>query len=258
MQIVNRKEYWTIAKLKDELFSELSKVPITNKSFSVKDKKCIFLNDLKYYAQARELIYWIPITRPKESPPFVINLSDLSCKCKEEFLEYCSVNDTKEIGLLLKEVVTKFFENINRDYTHNSVPVCLKLKWRIEMNPEDVIGREFSFGGNGDNKSNRKNETESTSNQDKPIPVLEAKRIHSGKVNVIGKIVSYSNMFTVEKINDQLERKETDARFIALEDIDRLDSNDRLNVMLFDDMVMNYVAGEVVIVSGHMLDGRKK
>lgn len=90
--------------------------------------------------------------------------------------------------------------------------------------------------------------------QGRPLSVLEAKRVHDGKVLVLGTIVSVSEMYILETLvpNDQTKRELRDAKSIQLEDAESLDEIERLDVILFDDMVKNVRAGEVVIITGHM------
>jgi DNA replicative helicase MCM subunit Mcm2 (Cdc46/Mcm family) len=49
-----------------------------------------------------------------------------------------------------------------------------------------------------------------------------------------------------------------DAKSIQLEDTERPDENERLDVILYDDMIINVLAGEVVEVSGEARIGNKK
>jgi hypothetical protein len=84
----------------------------------------IYLNDYKYYAQARRLIYYIPISKPAELiPPFIIDTKDLisNPKLYAEFEEYITGATEKEISFFLKEIAVKFFEAIDYSYTHLSV-----------------------------------------------------------------------------------------------------------------------------------------
>mgnify|MGYP003576141779 CR=1 FL=1 len=122
-------QLWTQARFKYEFFLCLTKVKVPNRSSSIAEDARIFLNDYKYYSQARKLRPWIPLTRPKELvTSFVINLSDLSPRCKEEFLEFCKLNNKHEIGFFLKEIAIKFFENIDYDYAHDSILSHLKVR----------------------------------------------------------------------------------------------------------------------------------
>lgn len=116
-------EVWTSACFKYEFFLHLTSIPDSNGSNSVRnDEKEGFLTERKYYVQARKLMYWIPITKPsKLIPPFIINLSDLTPRLKSEFEDFCKLNDDLEIGIFLKEIAARFFENIDYQYAHDSV-----------------------------------------------------------------------------------------------------------------------------------------
>src|SRR5689334_8225466 len=85
--------------------------------------------------------------------------------------------------------------------------------------------------------------------QKKPFTVLEAKRIHSGDISVIGKIVTVSEMYVIETA-DEGNTRVRDAKSIQLEDIEKLDDNERLDVILYDEDIINVVAGEVVEATG--------
>jgi hypothetical protein len=122
------EEEWTTAKLKDEFFSDMTKVPNTE----------IFYSDRKYYALAKEIIYKIPVYTKKElihnipvykpaPPTFTFNVSDLGSKCKDEFIEFVTLNSKNDIEFFLKDIAVKFFENIDYFYTHNSVIRHLKV-----------------------------------------------------------------------------------------------------------------------------------
>ena len=117
-------EDWTLAYLKDEFFVHLTRIKDTNNLESVPYNRRIFLDDCKYYAQARKIIYWVPITRPPNLiPPFKIYIEDLKSNPKlySEFQEFVTISTEKEVALFLKEIAVKFFEAINYGYTHNSV-----------------------------------------------------------------------------------------------------------------------------------------
>ena len=113
--LVDEKELWTTAKFKDEFFLCLSKVPDEN----------LFYLDRKYYALAKELLYRIPVYRP--APTFIFNVSDLSPRCKDEFIKFVNLNSKKEIKYFLKDIAVKFFEAVNYDYSHISVIRHLKV-----------------------------------------------------------------------------------------------------------------------------------
>jgi hypothetical protein len=101
--------------VKDEIFLCLSKVPDTE----------FYYLDRKYYALAKDVMYKIPVYRPP--PTFIFNISDLSPKCKEEFVEFVRLNSKKNIESLLKEIAVKFLEGVNYTYTHQSVIPYLQV-----------------------------------------------------------------------------------------------------------------------------------
>ena len=49
---------------------------------------------------------------------------------KEEFLEFCNLNNKQEIAFFLKEIAPKFLENLYYSYTRN--PILSHLKVRVE------------------------------------------------------------------------------------------------------------------------------
>jgi DNA replicative helicase MCM subunit Mcm2 (Cdc46/Mcm family) len=93
------------------------------------------------------------------------------------------------------------------------------------------------------------------------LSVLEAKRLHTGQITVIGTIVSVSEMYIlpqdrlVNGINQSVDRN---AKSIQLEDIENLDDNEKLDVILFDEMIDKVIAGEVIEVTGNMCIVDKK
>lgn len=85
------------------------------------------------------------------------------------------------------------------------------------------------------------------------ISVLEAKRKHTGTWTIIGKIVTVSEMYVIEVAADPPEKPDVeykDAKSIQLEDIEKLDENERLDVILYNDDITNVVPGEVVEITG--------
>jgi MCM P-loop domain len=87
----------------------------------------------------------------------------------------------------------------------------------------------------------------------KPISVLEAKRKHTGTWTIVGKIVTVSDMYVIEVAanppeNPDIEYK--DAKSIQLEDIEKLDENERLDAIVYNDDIVNVIAGEIVEIKG--------
>ena len=93
-------------------------------------------------------MYRIPVYDP--SPAFVINISDLTPRIRKELQEFIEFNNAKEVNFLLKQIACKFFENIDFDYTHDSVLSHLKVRLDNYMDWDDAIGHDF--GGFGDKK----------------------------------------------------------------------------------------------------------
>lgn len=124
--------------------------------------------------------------------------------------------------------------------------VCIVMD--VDKEWDELFGRSNGSGnGNGD-RDNQKS-----------ISVLAAKRLHVGQISVIGTIVSVSDMYILEIMNTEktvLEYK--NAKSIQLEDTEKLDDNERLDVVLYDDMIGNVVAGETVEISGNMRIEDKK
>ena len=77
---------------------------------------------------------------------------------------------------------------------------------------------------------------------------------HQGTLRVIGKIVTVSDMYVIE-IEDPIsaEVSHKDAKSIQLEDIEKLDENERLDVTLFGDDITNVIAGEIVEIIGDVI-----
>jgi hypothetical protein len=93
----------------------------------------------------------------------------------------------------------------------------------------------------------------------KPLSVLQAKRVHNGKITVLGTIVSISEMYILQDSNAGKAPSYRNARSIQLEDTEKLDENERLDVVLYDDsMIWGVGAGEVVRITGDMrIEDRK-
>ncbi len=113
----NENESWTYEKFKNEFFLCLTRV---------NTRKGKFLTDRDYYKQAIDIMYKIPVFIP--SPPFIIRLSDLSERIRIEFNDYCALNKIDTVVIFLKEIATRFFENINFVYFHRSVMRSLKVR----------------------------------------------------------------------------------------------------------------------------------
>jgi hypothetical protein len=107
---------WTTDRLKNEFFLCLAKAP-----------------DNKYYEDAKALMYKIPLTpqyphSELEAIPLIINFADLSSRVQSEFKQYCIINNKKKVGLFLKEIAIRLFENLDYGYAHMSVMRKLRIK----------------------------------------------------------------------------------------------------------------------------------
>lgn len=76
-----------------------------------------------YYDQAKELIYRIPVYRPR--PTFKVYLNHLSDKLKQQLQGY----DKQSLVYILKQSVGRIFEGVNSGYYHNSVASLLEVEF---------------------------------------------------------------------------------------------------------------------------------
>ena len=107
------QDEWTTARLADEFFL------------------CLCYE--KYYKQAEDLIFRIPLTeqyppKEEEAVPFVIDYPDLSPKVQKEFTEYCKHYSKEQIRIFLKQIVIRLFENLDYSYAHKSVMKKLRVR----------------------------------------------------------------------------------------------------------------------------------
>ena len=110
----NEDDVWTTSKFKNEFFIELIKIG-------------------KYYEQAKEIIFRIPLTEQNpqsemEALEFVINFNDLSPRMQKEFKEFTKINDKLHVKILLKEVAMMIFQNLDYAYAHQRVMKKLRVK----------------------------------------------------------------------------------------------------------------------------------
>lgn len=115
------EDIWTTEHLKEEFFICLANVK--EKIYNEVGKP---VTVRKYYTQARYKMYLIPVAQP--SPPFVIHFSDLCQRIQEDFTEYCKENKERNLIIFLKEVASRFFENLDFAYYHGSVMKCLNVR----------------------------------------------------------------------------------------------------------------------------------
>jgi hypothetical protein len=110
---------WTIECFVDELFLSLVKIkePITNDNGKT-------LHVRKYYRQARDILKWIPISKPP--PDFIISISDLPQRILQEFEK---VTDNDMIAYIVTQAVGRIFENMDFEYYHLSIARNLRVRF---------------------------------------------------------------------------------------------------------------------------------
>jgi hypothetical protein len=115
-------ETWTTEYSVDQLFLDLVRV---KEGVSVDNGGIILVR--KYYRQARQLLYWIPVAR-LPSNEFVICVGDLSPRIIKE-IESIICTPTI-LRYVLTQAVGRIFENLDFEYYHLSV--ARNLRVRIE------------------------------------------------------------------------------------------------------------------------------
>ena len=123
------KEAWSTERLIDELFLELDNVKeIDEKSGLIKRK---------YEEQVKWLMHRIPVYRP--APPFIINLSDLPTRIKEDLADL----DDETLEYVLKESISRIFEGIDQRYFRLSVRRFLQSEIRNarKLNGKNIFVR---------------------------------------------------------------------------------------------------------------------
>lgn len=122
MQQTKQDEVWTIEHSVDELFLDLVKI---KENISNDNGKVIPVR--KYYRQARQLMFWIPVAR-QPSNAFVICVSDLSPRIKKDIESM--IPTPTILRHVLTQAVGRIFENLDLEYYHLSV--ARNLRVRIE------------------------------------------------------------------------------------------------------------------------------
>jgi hypothetical protein len=115
-------EEWTTEYSVDQLFLNLVKV---KELISSDNGKTILVH--KYYRQARQLMYWIPVVR-LPSNEFVICVSDLLPSIIKDIESIITTPTT--LRYVLTQAVGRIFENLDFEYYHLSV--ARNLRVRIE------------------------------------------------------------------------------------------------------------------------------
>jgi hypothetical protein len=120
---VNSREYWSIDFLIEETFLQLAETKqtiIINYNYGglqLQKQQAIVS---KYYRQAEELKHRIPIGNP--TPEFMIDVDDLN----DRLIAELHTIDNREY--VLKQAVSRIFENIDSRYYHLSIAQLLKVR----------------------------------------------------------------------------------------------------------------------------------
>jgi len=125
----------------------------------------------------------------------------------------------------------------------------------ICKNSREFIDQEVAKEEQQRNTAQGPRQQNKDNGEEKVMSVLEAKKLHVGEMKVIGTIVSVSQMYVlpVDKAQGTITLTiDRNAKSIQLEDADKLDENERLDAILFDDMIDNVRAGELVKIEGNM------
>ena len=107
-------DLWTAERLKEEAFLSLARV-----QEKIVNEKGESVTVRKYYRQAREKMYWIPVSKP--TIPFIIHISDLSDKVMNELDGYYKTVSKRAFTHILKDIAGEFFENLDFEYYHGSM-----------------------------------------------------------------------------------------------------------------------------------------
>lgn len=114
----NHKEFLTIECIVDKLTVRLAEVKETINN----NGKEIHVR--KYYRQARELIYRIPVWKP--SPAFTIYISDLTPQLKTQIAQLITSPDN--LRYVLTQAAGRIFENLDFEYYHMSIARNLRVR----------------------------------------------------------------------------------------------------------------------------------
>jgi hypothetical protein len=114
-----KEEEWTTECLTEKLLLNLAS---TKETIINNNGRAIPVR--KYICRARELMKWIPLTRP--APEFIINVNDLTPKIKNEI---GSLSDShRTLQYILTQAVGRIFENLDFEYYHISIAKNLRVK----------------------------------------------------------------------------------------------------------------------------------
>lgn len=116
--VINKKRYYTIAALKDELIKQLSSMLETSGNTENNDENTIY----KYHIYAKKLLYRINLAKPV--PIFEISIADLSQEIVQELQEL----DQETLNEVVIDAISRLYESVNFDYFHTT-EIRGKIKW---------------------------------------------------------------------------------------------------------------------------------
>ena len=116
--IINKKRYYTIAALKDELTKQLSSTLETRGNCENNDENTVY----KYHNYAQKLLYEINLLKP--IPVFEISIADLS----QELVQELQILHEETLNEVIIDAISRLYESVNFDYFH-TVEIRGKIKW---------------------------------------------------------------------------------------------------------------------------------
>jgi hypothetical protein len=139
-RVYDPHERWTAQKIRDELVLDLSNAVSGNVVYNpalypngvseeIQEKYRQRIDyPFRYRDQARQLLYRIPVYKP--IPYYIIYLSDLDRKVKQQVKDLKASYTNKEYQDIISSAINRMLESINYVYFHLSVAGL--VKWRIE------------------------------------------------------------------------------------------------------------------------------
>lgn len=117
-------DLWTTERIIDELFLDLTRASCEIRKFD-ENGVSRTIHYKKYYRQALNKMYRIPLWKPK--PSFIVSISDISERVKKELDDYYKTGYKYRFNYIVTEAVGRIFENIDAAYFHNSIMKNLKV-----------------------------------------------------------------------------------------------------------------------------------
>ena len=231
----------------DSLNSLGSPVPISQTKFMYAlNEKLLPLGIIYLNRKASANINYNPVSRNKQKIP--------NGQRHDTLIRYANSLIARLHKTTNRETIQKYFETYNQEECQEP----LGSQGPAQREELKELKKIFDDAWNNVGKSaaaysNQQEEQQKENKNERILSVLEAKRIHRGRITVIGTIVSVSEMYILPQndvVNDVIVTTDRNAKSIQLEDSENLDDNERLDAILFDDMVDNVVIGELVEIIG--------